>query len=118
MAETVGMQLADSNTPMENLPRTPSFTLGALNVTPISMAEAYATFANRGIHCDPVILASAKTADGNSLPVPPGNRKAGDRPDGGRRRQPGDATGAEDCGTGVASKAPATTTRPARPARR
>ena len=75
MAETVGMQLADSNTPMENYQNVPSFTLGALNVTPISMAEAYATFANRGIHCDPVILASAKTADGNSLPVPPGNCK-------------------------------------------
>lgn len=75
MAETVGMQLADSSTSMESYQNIPSFTLGALNVTPISMAEAYATFANRGVHCDPVILASAKTADGNSLAVPSGNCK-------------------------------------------
>lgn len=73
MAETVGMKLADPNLDMLSYQNVPSFTLGALNVTPLSMAEAYATFANRGIHCDPVILADAKTADGNELAVPSAN---------------------------------------------
>jgi membrane peptidoglycan carboxypeptidase len=30
----------------------PSFTLGTVEVSPLSMAEAYATFAARGIHCE------------------------------------------------------------------
>ena len=30
----------------------PSFTLGVADVSPLEMAEAYATFANRGVHCD------------------------------------------------------------------
>ena len=34
----------------------PSFTLGSAEVSPLSMAEAYATFAARGIHCDPIIV--------------------------------------------------------------
>ena len=32
--------------------RTPSFTLGTVDVSPLEMAEAYATFAGRGMHCD------------------------------------------------------------------
>ena len=35
---------------------TPSFTLGSVEVSPLSMAEAYATFAARGIHCNPIII--------------------------------------------------------------
>ena len=30
----------------------PPFTLGIVNTDPLSMAEAYATFAGRGLHCD------------------------------------------------------------------
>lgn len=32
--------------------RLPNFTLGVADVSPLEMAEAYATFAARGIHCD------------------------------------------------------------------
>jgi len=32
--------------------RVPPFTLGTPDVSPLEMAEAYATFAGRGIHCD------------------------------------------------------------------
>ncbi|MFT4289055.1 transglycosylase domain-containing protein [Nocardioides sp.] len=32
--------------------RIPSFTLGVVNVSPLEMAEAYATFGARGLHCD------------------------------------------------------------------
>ena len=31
--------------------RVPTFTLGVADVTPLEMAEAYATFAGRGLHC-------------------------------------------------------------------
>ena len=39
----------------------PSFTLGSVEVSPLSMAEAYATFAARGIHCSPIIVSKIGT---------------------------------------------------------
>jgi membrane peptidoglycan carboxypeptidase len=36
----------------EPLGQNPSFTLGPYNVSPLAMAEAYATFAARGVHCE------------------------------------------------------------------
>lgn len=48
----------------------PSFTLGVVEVTPLSLVNAYATFASGGIYCKPVILKSIKTSDGTSIPVP------------------------------------------------
>ena len=39
----------------------PSFTLGTVEVSPLSMAEAYATFAARGIHCNPIIISKITT---------------------------------------------------------
>ncbi|RLP09802.1 transglycosylase domain-containing protein [Propionibacterium australiense] len=74
MAEKVGMKLASNDgTTLEDYGDVASFTLGALNVTPLSMAEAYATFANRGVHCDPIILSSIKTENGTEVPVPSAN---------------------------------------------
>lgn len=51
----------------------PSFTLGTAEVTPLSMAEAYATFANGGVHCNPIIIKSLKTKAGKELTVPSAN---------------------------------------------
>src|SRR5215203_6203614 len=48
----------------------PSFTLGTVEVSPLSMAEAYATFAARGIHCNPVIVSKITTRGGENLAVP------------------------------------------------
>jgi membrane peptidoglycan carboxypeptidase len=45
----------------------PSFTLGSVEVSPLSMAEAYATFAARGIHCNPVIVSKITNRNGKSL---------------------------------------------------
>jgi membrane peptidoglycan carboxypeptidase len=45
----------------------PSFTLGVANVSPLSMAEAYATFAARGVHCDPVVVAKIIGPNGKQL---------------------------------------------------
>ncbi len=39
------------------------------------MAEAYATFAARGIHCDPVIVSKITTRNGKNLDPPDANCK-------------------------------------------
>ena len=51
----------------------PSFTLGTVEVSPLSMAEAYATFAARGIHCNPIIVSKITTRNGKNLAVPDAN---------------------------------------------
>ncbi len=48
----------------------PSFTLGTVEVSPLSMAEAYATFAARGVHCNPIIVSKITTRTGKNLDVP------------------------------------------------
>lgn len=53
----------------------PSFTLGAVEVSPLSLVNAYATVAARGIHCDPIIIKSIKSADGSTLEAPDANCK-------------------------------------------
>lgn len=53
----------------------PSFTLGAVQVTPLSLVNAYATIANRGVRCDPVILKSITSSDGSTHAVPSANCK-------------------------------------------
>ncbi|WP_375426257.1 transglycosylase domain-containing protein [uncultured Friedmanniella sp.] len=53
----------------------PSFTLGTAEVSPMSMAEAYATFAARGVHCDPIIVSKITNRAGKSIPVPSANCK-------------------------------------------
>lgn len=45
----------------------PSFTLGVNLVSPVSMAESYATFANRGVHCDATSIIEIKGRDGDVL---------------------------------------------------
>jgi membrane peptidoglycan carboxypeptidase len=48
----------------------PTFTLGVVNVSPMSMAAAYAVPASNGIYCSPVVLNKITDAAGKSLPVP------------------------------------------------
>jgi membrane peptidoglycan carboxypeptidase len=47
----------------------PSFTLGAVNVSPMNMAAAYATVAGNGIYCKPEAITRIVTSSGHSLPV-------------------------------------------------
>ena len=47
----------------------PSFTLGSVNVSPMSMAAAYATVAARGVYCKPVAVAKIISPTGTKLPV-------------------------------------------------
>jgi membrane peptidoglycan carboxypeptidase len=46
-----------------------SFTLGAVNVSPMSMATAYATVAARGVSCKPVAIQSIVGIGGRKYPV-------------------------------------------------
>ena len=48
----------------------PSFTLGVVNVSPMSMAAAYATPAANGTYCSPIVLSKIVDDTGKSLPVP------------------------------------------------
>ena len=47
----------------------PSFTLGSVGVSPMTMAAAYATVAAGGIYCAPVAISEITTAGGRQLPV-------------------------------------------------
>ncbi|HEX6516923.1 MAG TPA: transglycosylase domain-containing protein [Nocardioidaceae bacterium] len=48
LAKEMGITLNDPKTQ-----RVPAFTLGIVDTNPLEMAGAYATFAARGLHCDP-----------------------------------------------------------------
>jgi membrane peptidoglycan carboxypeptidase len=46
-----------------------SFTLGSVNVSPMSMAAAYASVAARGIYCRPIAIQRITDVAGHNLPV-------------------------------------------------
>ncbi len=75
MAKRLGLEMSMGKDLVKEYHAIPSFTLGAVEITPLSLVEAYATFANRGVHCEPVILKSIKTRDGSELEVPSANCK-------------------------------------------
>ncbi|MEU3723640.1 transglycosylase domain-containing protein [Streptomyces sp. NPDC031705] len=52
------------------LPEEPSIALGSAEMSPLTMANAYAAFANRGVYCTPIALESITDAHGKSLAVP------------------------------------------------
>ena len=68
-AQKLGVKLANG-TDMRSMADYPSWVLGVAEVTPLSMAEAYATFAARGVHCNPIILQSVQTKDGTEVEIP------------------------------------------------
>jgi membrane peptidoglycan carboxypeptidase len=65
-AEGMGIHRADG----KDLQQLPSIALGTQPVTPLTMASAYATFANNGVHCTPVAIEAITDANGKSLKVP------------------------------------------------
>jgi membrane peptidoglycan carboxypeptidase len=62
LAKQMGIQLTDRATEM-----VPTFTLGVADVSPLEMAEAYATFAGRGLHCDARPVTAILDSAGNTL---------------------------------------------------
>jgi membrane peptidoglycan carboxypeptidase len=73
MAEKVGVQSSTADAPVSSYDDKPSFTLGTVEIDPLSMATAYATFASGGTHCDPVVIDSVTDAAGRDLEVPDGD---------------------------------------------
>jgi membrane peptidoglycan carboxypeptidase len=57
---------ADYQLPADDLP---SFTLGSVNVSPMTMAAAYATVAANGVYCHPVAINEILTSKNAKLPV-------------------------------------------------
>jgi membrane peptidoglycan carboxypeptidase len=53
----------------ESADNDPSFTLGSVPVSPLSMANAYATVAARGTYCTPTAISQIVNSSGASLPV-------------------------------------------------
>jgi membrane peptidoglycan carboxypeptidase len=64
LALRMGVNLTD---PQVN--RVPSFTLGTVDVSPLEMAEAYATFAARGMHCVATPILQIKDRNGKVIPT-------------------------------------------------
>lgn len=65
IAEAAGVRLGNGS-PLNEVP---SFVLGANEVTPLMVANAYATFAAHGLYCTPQVITSAVDRWGNSLPI-------------------------------------------------
>lgn len=51
-------------------PDTPAFVLGGIELSPMTLASAYATFANEGVRCEERALLEITDAQGNEYPVP------------------------------------------------
>ena len=66
IAEEMGVRLATG----DPLLRVPTFSLGTMEVSPLSMAGAYAAFANHGTYCQPRVVLEITDRYGNNLDVP------------------------------------------------
>ncbi|GEB50328.1 transglycosylase domain-containing protein [Streptomyces cacaoi] len=66
MADKMGIARADG----KKIDQVPSISLGTQEMSPLTMAEGYATFANRGVHCTPVAIESITDSHSKKLPVP------------------------------------------------
>ncbi len=69
IAESLGVTLGNG----DPLLRVPSFTLGTMEVSPLSVANAYATFAAHGRYCEPVSIVEIRDRNGARVPIPDGN---------------------------------------------
>ncbi|MER6049030.1 transglycosylase domain-containing protein [Streptomyces sp. NPDC001793] len=69
MAKRMGIRQADG----KPLKQVPSLALGSLEVSPLTMATAYATFADEGTYCAPVAIESITDDRGRALNVPKSN---------------------------------------------
>ncbi|MFG2841875.1 transglycosylase domain-containing protein [Kitasatospora sp. NPDC048296] len=70
MANKFGITTKASGKPLEEVP---SMALGVEEMSPLTMANVYATFAAEGTHCDPLAINKITTVDGKDVPVPAGH---------------------------------------------
>lgn len=69
VADRMGVTLASGKKTTDD-PAVPYDILGSKYISPLSMAGAYATVANKGIYCTPKSIDRVVDGDGNELPVP------------------------------------------------
>ena len=69
MAEKLGVESNTPDAPISSYDDKPSFTLGTAEVSPLSVANAYATFASGGVHCNPVIVTKVTDGSGKAREV-------------------------------------------------
>ncbi len=68
LAKDMGIQLDSPNgVDGEGAERVASFTLGVASTSPLEMAEAYATFAGRGLHCPSRPVTAIEDSKGNQI---------------------------------------------------
>ena len=68
LAREMGVRL-DPTRGEPNPDRVPSSTLGISDVSPLEMAEAYATMANRGVHCASTPILEIRDRNGDVIPT-------------------------------------------------
>lgn len=68
VATAMGIHRAVDGEPFEVT--SPSFVLGGQEVSPLTMASAYATFASGGTYCEPTALTEVTDGRGNTYDVP------------------------------------------------
>ncbi|MFD8704168.1 transglycosylase domain-containing protein [Kitasatospora sp. NPDC059648] len=69
MANKLGITAKASGKPLEEVP---AMALGVEEMSPLTMASVYATFAAEGTHCAPIAINRITTVDGKDVPVPAG----------------------------------------------
>ncbi|CAM3167432.1 transglycosylase domain-containing protein [Nocardioides dubius] len=68
LAQDLGVNLTNpTGGPEGSAERTPNFSLGVADATPLEMAEAYATFGARGMHCDSRPVTKIDDANGTEV---------------------------------------------------
>ncbi|MFJ9696180.1 transglycosylase domain-containing protein [Kitasatospora sp. NPDC101183] len=67
MVNKFGITTKASGKPLEEVP---SIGLGTQEMSPLTMANVYATFAANGTHCTPLALSRITTVDGKDVPIP------------------------------------------------
>ncbi|MFJ9950739.1 transglycosylase domain-containing protein [Kitasatospora sp. NPDC091207] len=70
MANKLGITTRASGKPLEEVP---AMALGVEEMSPLTMANVYATFAAQGTHCAPVAINKITTVDGKDVPTPAGH---------------------------------------------
>ena len=65
IAEALGIRLGSG----EQLARVPSFVLGANEIAPMALTNAYATFAAHGLYCEPRVITEATNRYGFKLAI-------------------------------------------------
>ncbi|GAA1048641.1 transglycosylase domain-containing protein [Arthrobacter russicus] len=74
ITEAAGLRTGDTRQPL-SFEQASQF-LGIDSIDPLTMANAYATFANKGTYCSPIAIESITDGTGKQLPVPSADCKS------------------------------------------